>query len=47
MSEKPQVDVPDGDPTGKQLGIVDIISGDGDQAQAGHVAEVHLSLIHI
>ena len=41
MSEKPQVDVPDGDPTGKQLGIVDIISGDGDQAQAGHVAEVH------
>ena len=41
MSEKPQVEVPEGDPTGKQLGIVDIINGDGDQAESGHVAEVH------
>ena len=46
MSEKPQVNVPEGEPTGKQLGIVDIIDGDGDQAQAGQIAEV-LSLIHI
>ena len=41
MSEKPLVEVPDGEPTGKQLGIVDIITGDGEQAQAGHLAEVH------
>ncbi len=41
MSEKPQVNVPEGDPTGKQLGIVDIIDGDGEQAQAGQIAEVH------
>ena len=34
MSEKPLVEVPDGEPTGKQLGIVDIITGDGEQAQA-------------
>lgn len=38
---KPQVTLPDGDPTGKQLRIDDLIVGDGAQAQAGQTAEVH------
>ena len=41
MSEKPEVSVPEGEPTGKQLGIVDLITGDGEQATAGQAAEVH------
>jgi len=41
MTDKPQVNVPEGEPTGKQLGIVDLIPGDGDQATAGHAVEVH------
>lgn len=38
---KPDVTLPDGEPRGKQLQISDLIVGDGDQAQAGHTAEVH------
>jgi peptidylprolyl isomerase len=38
---KPQVTLPDGEPTGKQLRIDDQIVGDGEQAQAGQTAEVH------
>ena len=41
MSEKPQVNVPEGDPTGKQLGIVDIIDGDGEEAQDGEIDELN------
>ncbi|MFT5530962.1 MAG: peptidylprolyl isomerase [Candidatus Poriferisodalaceae bacterium] len=40
-NSKPQVDLPAGDPTGKQLQITDLIEGDGEQAAAGHQAEVH------
>lgn len=38
---KPDVELPDGDPSGKQLRIDDIIVGDGDEAVAGHRVEVH------
>jgi peptidylprolyl isomerase len=39
-NEKPQVDVPDGPPS-YQLEIEDIVEGDGEEATAGRVVEVH------
>ncbi|MEA2450098.1 MAG: hypothetical protein QOG63_2030 [Thermoleophilaceae bacterium] len=38
--EKPQVAIPDGPPS-YQLEIEDIVEGDGDEAAAGNVVEVH------
>jgi peptidylprolyl isomerase len=38
--EKPQIDVPDGPPS-YQLEIEDITEGDGEEATAGRVVEVH------
>lgn len=38
---KPEVTIPEGEPRGKQLQITDLITGEGEQAQAGHAAEVH------
>ncbi len=38
---KPDVTLPDGDPSGQQLRSEDLLVGDGDEARAGHVAEVH------
>lgn len=38
---KPEVTIPEGEPRGKQLQITDLIAGDGEQASAGHAAEVH------
>lgn len=38
---KPEVTLPDGDPAGQQLRIDDLIVGDGEQATAGQLAEVH------
>ena len=40
-SEKPEVDVPVGTPPSYQLEIEDIEVGDGDEAAAGNVVEVH------
>lgn len=40
-AEKPDVELPDGEPAGKQLRTDDLIVGDGDEARAGHLAEVH------
>lgn len=39
-TEKPEVTVPDGDPS-YRLEIEDITVGDGDEAAAGNVVEVH------
>lgn len=39
-NQKPSVDVPDGPPS-YQLEVEDITVGDGDEAAAGHVVEVH------
>jgi peptidylprolyl isomerase len=39
-NEKPQIDVPDGPPS-YQLEIEDIVEGDGEEASAGRVVEVH------
>jgi peptidylprolyl isomerase len=39
-NEKPQVDVPDGPPS-YQLELEDIVEGDGEEATAGRVVEVH------
>jgi peptidylprolyl isomerase len=39
-NEKPQVEVPDGPPS-YQLEIEDIVEGDGEEATAGRVVEVH------
>jgi peptidylprolyl isomerase len=39
-NEKPQIDVPDGPPS-YQLEIEDIVEGDGEEATAGRVVEVH------
>ena len=39
-NEKPEVDVPDGDPS-YQLEIDDITVGDGDEATPGQIVEVH------
>lgn len=38
---KPEVTLPDGDPTGKQLQITDLEVGTGDEAVNGHTVEVH------
>jgi len=38
---KPEVTLPEGEPSGKQLRIDDIVVGDGDLAAAGHTVEVH------
>jgi peptidylprolyl isomerase len=38
---KPQVDIPSGQPPSYQLELEDITEGDGEQAAAGHVVEVH------
>ncbi|HEX2103587.1 MAG TPA: FKBP-type peptidyl-prolyl cis-trans isomerase [Solirubrobacteraceae bacterium] len=39
-NEKPQVDVPGGPPS-YQLEVEDIVEGDGEEAKAGRVVEVH------
>lgn len=38
---KPDVELPEGDPSGKQLRIDDVVVGDGTEAAAGHQVEVH------
>lgn len=38
---KPEVTLPDGEPSGKQLRVDDIEEGAGEVAAAGHTAEVH------
>jgi peptidylprolyl isomerase len=40
-NEKPQVDVPAGESPSYQLELEDIAVGDGDEASAGNVVEVH------
>ena len=40
-NEKPQVDVPSDQPPSYQLEIEDIVEGDGDEAVAGRIVEVH------
>jgi peptidylprolyl isomerase len=40
-NEKPQVDVPSDQPPSYQLELDDISVGDGEEAAAGHVVEVH------
>jgi len=40
-NEKPQVDVPTDQPPSYQLEIEDIAEGDGEEAVAGRVVEVH------
>jgi peptidylprolyl isomerase len=40
-NEKPQVDVPADQPPSYQLETEDIVTGDGDEARAGHIVEVH------
>jgi peptidylprolyl isomerase len=39
--EKPQVDVPSDEAPSYQLELEDIVVGDGEEAAAGHVVEVH------
>ena len=41
MSEKPQVEVPQGESPSYQLELEDLTVGDGDEAVAGKVVEVH------
>jgi peptidylprolyl isomerase len=41
MNEKPQVDVPAGQAPSYQLELDDLVEGDGDEAVAGSVVEVH------
>jgi peptidylprolyl isomerase len=38
--EKPQVEIPEGAPS-YQLEVEDIVEGDGDEAAAGQIVEVH------
>src|SRR4051812_10833419 len=40
LSEKPQIEIPDGPPS-YQLELEDVVEGDGDEAVAGKVVEVH------
>jgi peptidylprolyl isomerase len=40
QDEKPEVVVPDGPPS-YQLELEDLVVGDGDEAVAGHIVEVH------
>jgi peptidylprolyl isomerase len=39
-NEKPHIEIPDGDPS-FELEVEDIVVGDGDEAVAGRVVEVH------
>lgn len=39
-TEKPEVQIPDGDPT-YQLEVEDLVVGEGEEAAAGHLVEVH------
>ena len=39
-SEKPEIEIPDGSPS-YQLELDDIVVGDGDEATAGNIVEVH------
>ncbi|TDT33761.1 FKBP-type peptidyl-prolyl cis-trans isomerase [Naumannella halotolerans] len=39
MTEKPEVDFPEGPPP-SELQITDLVVGDGEEAKAGHVVEV-------
>jgi peptidylprolyl isomerase len=41
MNEKPDVDVPTGEPPTYHLELDDIVVGDGDEAVAGRTVEVH------
>ncbi|WP_210492609.1 FKBP-type peptidyl-prolyl cis-trans isomerase [Patulibacter sp. SYSU D01012] len=41
LDEKPQVDVPADTPPSYQLELEDLVVGDGDEAVAGKVVEVH------
>jgi peptidylprolyl isomerase len=41
MNEKPQVDVPSDQPPSYQLELEDIVVGEGDEASAGQIVEVH------
>lgn len=41
INEKPQVDVPSDQPPSYQLELEDIVVGDGDEAAAGQIVEVH------
>jgi peptidylprolyl isomerase len=40
-NEKPQVDVPSDQPPSYRLELEDIVAGDGDEAVAGRIVEVH------
>ena len=40
-NEKPQVEVPSDQPPSYQLEIEDIVEGDGEEAAAGRIVEVH------
>ena len=40
-NEKPQVDVPSDQPPSYQLEVEDIVVGEGDEAVAGRIVEVH------
>src|SRR6185437_4279103 len=40
-NEKPQVEVPSDQPPSYQLEIEDIVEGDGEEAVAGRIVEVH------
>jgi peptidylprolyl isomerase len=40
VSEKPEVKIPEGPPS-YQLELDDLVVGDGDEAAAGHIVEVH------
>ncbi len=41
MSDKPQVEVPSGQPPSYQLELDDLTVGEGEEASAGSVVEVH------
>ncbi len=41
MNEKPQVDGPSDQPPSYQLELEDIVVGEGDEASAGQIVEVH------
>jgi peptidylprolyl isomerase len=41
MNEKPQVDVPADQPPSYQLELDDLVEGEGEEAVAGRVVEVH------
>ena len=39
---KPEVEVPEGEPSGKQLQVEDLVVGDGEEAVAGKRVEVQI-----